>query len=373
MLTRRDQLKLKEEKIKSKQAEQEAKKAAKEEAALLKKQEQERKKAAKKVEQAEKKASKTKGSKSKKDSDKKAPEPEMETEKNTEMEVDDQAGSSGENAEDSPVPKARAKAKAKGRAAAKKAAAKSKNEQKKPRRKRVPKGTAAEVNDKDEGGKDDDDDMGPDDGVETPKKTLFQSDDDGEGPEFSGGPIPHPRVDRKTGEVKPLTKVFDEDIPSRLTRARPKKEPKVKADASAASAMDSEPKPKSKGKKRGAPVELSPSMKKEIRRRKKKDAEVMTQSPKEDAQIQGIFLHHLKACEGLPMDDLKNYLYEKVQKKFEKTALNPYMRRPACGVKLPVPNQKNAKEIVYFGHCGTAKSFNASAVVGYVSASLLVS
>lgn len=366
VLTRRDQLKLKEEKVKSKQAEQEAKKAAKEEAALLRKQEQEKKKAAKKAEKAEKTAK----NKPKKTKGKKAPEPVMESEKDTEMEVEDQEEPSDDNAEELPKPKAKAKAKAKGKAAAKKA--EPKNEPKKPRRKRMPKSTAAEADEEPEGGKnDDDDDQEPHDGVETPKKALFQSDDDGEGPDdFSGGPAPHPHVDCRTGQVKPLEEIFNGDIPSRLSKACKKKEPKVKADASAASAVD--PKPK-KGTKRRAQVEISPSMKKEIRRRKKKEAEVMTHAPTEDVQIQGIFLHHLKACEGMPMDDLKEYLYQKVQKKFNKSALNPYLKRPACGVKLPVEGQKHPKEIVYFGQCGTAKSFNASAVVHYVAASLLVS
>ena len=288
MLTRRDQLKLKEEKVKSKQAEQEAKKAAKEEAALLRKQEQEKKKAAKKAEKAEKTAK----NKPKKTKGKKAPEPVMESEKDTEMEVEDQEEPSDDNAEELPKPKAKAKAKAKGKAAAKKA--EPKNEPKKPRRKRMPKITAAEADEEPEGGKndDDDDDQEPHDGVETPKKALFQSDDDGEGPDdFSGGPAPHPRVDCRTGQVKPLEEIFNGDIPSRLSKACKKKEPKVKADASAASAVD--PKPK-KGTKRRAQVEISPSMKKEIRRRKKKEAEVMTHAPTEDVQIQGIFLHHLR-------------------------------------------------------------------------------
>ena len=216
----------------------------------------------------------------------------------------------------------------------------------------------------------------------TPKKKLFQSDE--ETGDEGGHDSPHERLDSKTGEVKPLAAIFEQDKPSEwiATRPRKKKVEKKTKQASAAStagaaassneAGGKPAKAKAKSTKRSK-QELSPFAKKENKRRKQAELATMQESPQEDLQVQGIFLQYMKQCKDLTYDGLKEYLYKNLPHQFNHGKLNPYFSRPACGVQVDLKTGKPGKltEIVYFGRCGTANSFNAIVVTAYVSGHLM--
>ena len=215
----------------------------------------------------------------------------------------------------------------------------------------------------------------------TPKKKLFQSDE--ETGDEGGHDSPHERLDSKTGEVKPLAAIFEQDKPSEWIATRPgkkkveKKTKQASAASAAAAASSNEAggkpaKAKAKSTKRSK-QELSPFAKKENKRRKKAELATMQESPQEDLQVQGIFLQYMKQCKDLTYDGLKEYLYKNLPHQFNHGKLNPYFSRPACGVQVDLKTGKPGKltEIVYFGRCGTANSFNAMVVTAYVSGHLM--
>ena len=196
----------------------------------------------------------------------------------------------------------------------------------------------------------------------TPKKELFMS--SGEEEEESE----HERiVDPKTGKTMPLGQIFEKDKVADWKKSRPKSAKAKTSEPSAASTADS----KKKGQKK---QQLSPFTKKEIRRRKKVEDESMRDVPQEDLKLQGIFLQHLKASQDLGYEEVKNYLVGMAPKDMKEFLLNPYWGRPACGAKSKaLASGKKMPEVTYIGKFGTAASWNVNVVLCYISASLMAS
>ena len=219
----------------------------------------------------------------------------------------------------------------------------------------------------------------------TPKKELFQSDDDG------GDESPHHRFDQKSGKVMPLQKVLDNCQPeAHMTTRRQRAKRTVPATASGASMGDAEEteKPKRKPRKKKAPTSpgaLSPFAKKEVKRResqgKKEQDSVMKNAAREDLQIQGLILQHLKNVDKITEEDeVKKYLVDSLKDKTlnKEYRLNEYWKRPAVGVKaigLGDGSLKGAPEVAYFGKSCVGACPNVPKLeltVMYVAASLMV-
>lgn len=161
--------------------------------------------------------------------------------------------------------------------------------------------------------------------AKTPRKELFQSDE-----ESSDEASAHDRVDKKSGKVKPLSSIFEEDAPEQWRRSRASNDG---PSASSAAAPPPAPAVKAKGKGRGRKAAMSPMAKKLAKKRKQAMDDVMHEQLKEDAQLQGIFCQHLKAIGSLTYDSLKEYLVTHAPKDCNKFLLDPYWGRTACGVK----------------------------------------
>ena len=229
--------------------------------------------------------------------------------------------------------------------------------------------------------------------ISTPKKRLFEEDaeseDHGEGDhegEDESLEIPdssHDRLDRKSGKVKPLKEIFEDEVPNTWKATRPKKAQKTCHAASAASReVEEEEADKPKRKSRAQPKkpakrkqELSPFTKKEKNRRQKKEKENMQSTPSEDLTVQGIFLQHLKCTSKLTPSDVKKYLYQNVEHKFWFGKINPYFTRATCGVQYQLDDKSTKlSEMVYFGNTTRAlPDFQAQNVMAYVTGSLMVS
>ena len=390
MLTRRDQIKLKEKKAQEKKDAQEAKKQAKTEAKTVQEEAGEqgprRGRKRKGTEEAEKKPENDKSlaeakasAKSRRTSAKSKAKAKAEPAPKHDKENEDN-GLEVEGSEVKPKARAKAKGKAKAKASAQpkedpeakedesaepkvpepkaKGKAKAKSEPKKRAAKAKAKALAE-----------------PEDGLElnTPKKRLFQSDEDSHDPE---GESPHERLNQKTGQVQPLRQMVEEHEVKKWEQTRPKKRPNnslpEQAEPSAASAGDEGPSKKGRAKaKSKAKQPLSPFAKKEVKRRQKAEKAVMEAEPVCDQQLQGICMQHMKNVEKLGYEELKIYLRSNVQSTFKKFALNAYWGRSACGVKCSEGEMKG-KEIAYFGRIGTAGSWNSSMVLAYFAASYIV-
>ncbi len=308
--------------------------------------------------------------------------PEPELEESEEEEQEDEESEEEEQEDEVPVeeppkvPKGRAsKAKAKPepkKASGPKPKAKTKKDKDEDQAKAKPKAsrkrksqTEAEMEDKEEQEDEEEEAM------VTPKKKLF----DGEADEQDG--TPHYRVDSKSQAVKPLQQIFEEDKPQEWAKSRPKKAQRTHRSLAPENDVEEmeEDKPgkkKGRGKKK---AELSPFAKKENARRKKKETAAMQQTPQEDAQAMAIFKHHMKQCLSKDATSLKEYLYQNLDHKFKNGRLNPYFKRPACGAQYALDDNNMSKlsEIVYFGRCGTAKTYNVETVAVFVQGSLMVS
>ena len=222
--------------------------------------------------------------------------------------------------------------------------------------------------------------------VATPQKELFQSDDDGE------DEGPHDRFDEKPGKVATLQKALDKCLPEGHMTAKRQRKGSAPATASGASMEDVEKiekKPKRRAKKKvtkpTSPGDLSPFAKKEVKRResqrKKAEDSVMKNAAREDLQIQGVILQHMKNVEKITGEDaVKKYLVDSLKDKTlnKEYRLNEYWKRPAIGVKaigLGDGSLKNAPEVAYFGKsCVGACPSDAKLelTVMYVAASLMV-
>ena len=396
-LTRRDQLRLKE----SKQAEKQAKKNKKNSAAepddehVQKKPRKQRK--PKTENQPEYQQEESEEPQESKPSSKRAAKRKVASEPTADHEM-----AVADVAEAVPVPKRRARSKSKAEPKDPKPKAAPKNAEGKPGARAKAKSSSAKAKalakpsinedvekcDEQSFGEEKEDDGVPCETDTTPpkkiKKKLYESDE--ENGDEGGGDSPHERLDSKTGEVKPLATIFEQDKPSEWIATRPRKGKKEKQEktkqVSAASAAASneaggkaaKAKRKAKGTKtKKSQEDLSPFAKKEKNRRKKAELAAMQEGPQEDLQVQGIFLQYMKQCKDLTYDQLKEYLYKNLPHQFNHGKLNPYFSRPACGVQVDLQTGKPGKltEIVYFGRCGTASLFNTKVVVAYASGHLM--
>ena len=371
MLTRRDQLKLKEEKKNHKKEEQEKKKLEKQEQAEKKRAEAEQKKSEKATAKAKAKA---KSPPEQKDADGLPEKPKRKRRNSKETEVDetkkdDDGGEQDERKKQDVQPKAKAKRSRTKKepipeteAIPEKEAPKAKAKtapKRKAKAKSAPKTAQAQLPEDGEG-------TSP----TTPKRRLFQSDDEEDG-DAQG------RVDPKTG--KPLSEIVEDFMPELWEKTRPKKEQEKKD-------IPEEPLPKrrrrakttektEKSGKDGKPT-LSPFAKKEVKRRKKADEAFMKSEIQEDETMQGICTQHFKKVKGLDYEGLKSYLTQNVENKIKGYYINAYWGKPAAGVKcllLGDGTLKKAPEIAYFGRYGTASCWNINMTSTYISASLLVS
>eukprot|EP00435_Cladocopium_sp_Y103_P011539 s1191_g3.t1 len=212
--------------------------------------------------------------------------------------------------------------------------------------------------------------------ITTPKKRLFD-DEEGDGEEMhEAGESKEDRIaDVKTGEVKKLADIFNEDAPRQWKRSRVQKKQKaatsvstLPAASSAAPAQDESPctkKPAAKGRCRKKEAELSPFAKNEAKRRKKatgrREREIMQGGPEVDEQVQGICIQHMKSVQGLTYDEMVDYLNNSIQRNFVNFKLDPYKSRSACGLQTSlVLKEKKKTEIAYFGRSGTAPGWNES-------------
>eukprot|EP00435_Cladocopium_sp_Y103_P064804 s55_g26.t1 len=205
---------------------------------------------------------------------------------------------------------------------------------------------------------------------ETPRKQLFQSQDDGS--DHSGDESEHERLDAKTGKVEPLREILERcEVDKHKAKNRKQETPEP---------VEETPKKAKGGKNKGkkTKVDLSPFTKKEVARRKRKDKEVMQSEAKEDGQIQAIVRQHLKNVEKLTYEEVKVYLRKHLtNRNAAEFRLNEYWGRPACGVKvLPLGDGtvKKAPEVVYIGKYGTCpEGWNYNMACVYVTASLMAS
>ena len=269
-----------------------------------------------------------------------------------------------EDADMVPEPKAKAKAKATAKRGAKSKAenvekvgeAKAKAASKrKAKAKPVPKDEEPQKDDAEE---DSESEMS----VATPKKNLFQE-SDGESSEESA----HDRLVKKTGELKPLDQIFEDDLPSQWKRSKA-----AGAEPAASSAADPA---KPKGAARKQPkAALSPLAKKMAKKRKKAVEDTMREQLSEDKSLQAILNQHLKAVSGKTFDEVKQYLLKQGPKDCGKFVLDPYWGRTACGVKskeLGNGGKKTMSLVAYFASFGTAPDWNTSMSLVYLSAWLM--
>lgn len=359
VLTRRDQLKLKQEKELKRKQEQEQKKAEKAE------------KAEKKEDLKTKKRNTDKGEKSevveepepkKRSRKKKEVEPTGDEQPEADAEIPDPTAEGLEVPQDA-KPKRRAKATAKPKASPKAKISPKRKAKAKAKGRAKAKAKAAL---KDEVDQHDEDEM------PTPKRKLFQS-EDGSEDEAEGKKDQHLRVDAKTGDVKPLKDIVDEYVPGRWRATRPSSSKEDPEDEQEPSKKKGKGGSKGRGRGKG---ELSPFAKKEVKRRRKVEQSTMEAEAVEDGQITAICLAHLGKVEDLTFEKLKEYLQCKFENKFKKGVLNCYWSRASCGVKCPDLGDgtlKKAPEIAYFGKYGTAPNWNANVALTYISACIMVS
>ena len=228
----------------------------------------------------------------------------------------------------------------------------------------------------------------------TPKKELFQSEDEGSNGD-QDGPAPdhpvHPKPGKKAACVQ---KALESCVPdaykaSKRQRAKPAVAPRASGpslenEAEEPVAPKKPRKRKSNSKAKQGPsskVPLSPFAKKEVKRRKQKEDAVMKSPACEDKQIQAVILQYLKNVEDLTEEDeVKSHLMSSLKdKELNKDfRLNEYWKRPAIGVKVMALGDgsvKNAPEVAYFGRSciGTCpKQWKFELTVLYTVASLMV-
>ena len=204
--------------------------------------------------------------------------------------------------------------------------------------------------------------------IKTSKKQLFQSDDEGDGEEFAG-----------FDEREIMAEELLQEVKDRASEEKKRKQQERKRKIADTETSTAKPKAKAKGKPKSKPqkkVEMSPFTKKEVARRKKQEKEVMESGATEDLELQAIYIQHLKNVSNLTLEGVKKYLQTKVESKFDFFMLNAYWNRPACGTKclcLGDGTIRKAPEISYFGKFNPGLSWNFNMALAYISASLMVS
>lgn len=243
-------------------------------------------------------------------------------------------------------------------------------------------------------------DEGPDDDMPTPKKVLFQDDADGNADKAASSSgdnnaaMEKAFVDPKTGETMTLKQLFDNYAPTTYLKNKPPKKepeaktevkgtkrkagsPKAKAKARGKAKAKASPKAKAKaslasGSNQKSPMKVtSPSIKKEQKRRKKKQAEVTqtTGQDLEDKLIRSIFVKHIEDCDGMETDDVKTVLKGAFPSSNKLANLSSYWTKTDQGA-VGVMTKKGATW-TYFSYKHNVK-WHVNMALAYCSAGLLV-
>ena len=357
VLTRRDQLSMKENKEKQKLAEKEkkekqklAQKEEKEKQKLAQKEEKEKRKLADKEAKAlaKQKAKEEKKATAKAKGKAKAAAAKPETTDESEEEVEKNVGGRKPTKLQKPTEEAAEKEEDEEPRGKKPKVMAEKKEKAVPKRKAKAKAAAKAKDDK----------------MVTPKKKLFSSESDSDDEAGDDGECP----DGKPGDAAKVKEALERCAPE----AHKKKKKGGVNSQEAESACKASEKPKGKTAK----VNLSPFAKKERARRKKTEKAIMHQGPEEDTMIQALCLQHMRNVENMKYEEVKDYLREKLTNKHAKEfKLDEYWGRTACGVKVPELGDgtaRKAPQIAYFKPYGTSPTgWNFGMVLVYVSASLM--
>ena len=198
-------------------------------------------------------------------------------------------------------------------------------------------------------------------------------------------------VDPKTGKEVSLQELFDNYIPNKWKRhhvkpstdadegeestragkpkAKAKARGKAKAKAKAAAAADAKEKAKSSSPGQAL---SSPSIKKEQKRRKKKETAVIETTGEEmaDTGLQSVFVHMIESVSNFESDDTKHYLKANMSGGNKLCNLSAYwhkLKEGSCGVM-----KKTGATWVYFGFKHDV-DWNVNMTLAYMCGSKMVS
>ena len=170
---------------------------------------------------------------------------------------------------------------------------------------------------------------------------------------------------------------------------KPQAKAKAKAKAKGKAKAKASPKPKPKAKAKASPKKKkteisSPSIKKEQNRRKKntekKDANMYQCESAEDMSdpvMQGVLREHIKNLRTFSRPNIRDYLYKTLPNKFKSGAVVAYWTRPtpSCGVTIYKDQSNPTATKQHFGYFSfkIAKDWNTNMGVAYVCAHLMAS
>lgn len=171
------------------------------------------------------------------------------------------------------------------------------------------------------------------------------------------------------------------------TKAKAKAKSKAKAKAAAKGQAKAKASPKAKGGKTRNDKKkeiTSPSIKKEKARRKKntekKDATAYQTESAEDMDdpvMKGVISEHVKQVRTFSVSTVKEYLYSALPNKFASGAVVAYWTRatPSCGVSMVKDPSKPTSQKQHIGYFSfkAAKDWNTNMAAAYVCAHLMVS
>ena len=154
-------------------------------------------------------------------------------------------------------------------------------------------------------------------------------------------------------------KLEEEEEESAAKKPRAKAKGKAKAKARG----------KAKAKAASKRIQESPSVKKEKKRRKQRNDSMMEMQPAdmEDQPMQTSFVSHLKRTEDLSEEEVKDYLKCKVGDNFAMLAFSNYWKDKAVGVVA----KADRAHITYFGF-GKSTTWNHGITLAFVSAHFFV-
>lgn len=234
------------------------------------------------------------------------------------------------------------------------------------------------------------DDEGPDPHMVTPKRTLFGSDDEGrdaaEDDLMDKSYYQNQNrifVDQKTGQEITLAEVFENFMPDlwrRKMRRGDDPTPEAKPKAKAKSKAKAQPKRRAKAKAKASakakcspskpPQLTSPSIKKEQLRRRKRAAMVATTTEEDltDHTMQGDLIKAVKLVNSFEnKDDVKQHLKDAYGSSTEHYNFSPYWTRNAVGLM-----KKSGSTYAYYNFGSTIGHWNSDMAVVYRAASLTV-
>ena len=235
----------------------------------------------------------------------------------------------------------------------------------------------------------DDDD---DDEMVTPKKRLFNAVSEDDGDDFDGGPVkssakssssPPTFIDPKTGKSVTLAEVFENYMPDQWNKKNAKKS-KLEKEATAGSSNSAPSRPKAKARSKNktkakakaesipeSPKLTSPSIKKEQKRRKKKETQVIetTGDDMMDQAMQDKFKHTIDSVDGFESDDVKGYLKKTMTGGNKLCNLSSYWKKTSEG-SVGLMTKKNETWVYFSFKYDVGWSVNMS--LAYSCASLMV-